>query len=100
LSDSTSFGSPPLENTPALSQGPAQPTADSYTDETLLPVSPQTAPSDTPTSTEETTPPLPEPVMDTGMSTLLPEPPGEITTSSSDLPADSPPFAENAADLE
>ena len=93
LSDSTTFGSPPSENTPALSQeGPAQPTEDPYTDETLLPASPQT-------STEETTPP-PEPVMDTGTSTLQPEPPGETTTSASDLPVDSPQFAEDAADLE
>jgi hypothetical protein len=99
LSDSTSFGSPPSENTPALSQGPAQLTADSYTDETLLPASPQTAPSDTPMSTEETTPP-PEPVTDTGTATLPPEPSGDTTTSSFDLPADSPPFAEDAADLE
>ena len=100
LSDSMSFGSPPSENTPALSQGPAEPTADPYTDETLLPASPQTAPSDTPTSTEETTPQPPEPVTDTGTSTLPPEPPGEPITSSSDLPTDSPPFAEDAADLE
>jgi hypothetical protein len=99
LSDSTSFGSPPSENTPALSQGPAQLTADSYTDETLLPASPQTAPSDTPMSTEETTPP-PEPVTDTGTATLPPEPSGDTTTSSFDLPTDSPPFAEDAADLE
>jgi hypothetical protein len=101
LSDSTSFGFPALENTPALSQeGPAQPTEDPYTDETLLPASPQTAPYDTPTSTEETIPQSPEPVMDTGTFTLPPEPPGETTTSSSDLPADLPPFAEDAADLE
>jgi hypothetical protein len=99
LSDSTSFGSPPSENTPALSQGPAQLTADSYTDETLLPASQQTAPSDTPMSTEETTPP-PEQVTDTGTATLPPEPSGDTTTSSFDLPADSPPFAEDAADLE
>ena len=100
LSDSTSFGSPLLENTPALSQGPDQLTAEPYTDETLLPASPQTAPSDMPTSTEETTPP-PETVMETGTSTLPPEPPGETTTSSSDLPpVDLPPFAEDVADLE
>jgi hypothetical protein len=100
LSDSTSFGSPPSENTPALSQeGPAPPTADPYTDETLLPASTTTAPYDTPMSTEETTPP-PEPVMDMGTSTLPPEPPGETTTSFSDLPADSPPFAEDAANVE
>jgi hypothetical protein len=101
LSDPTSFGSPPSEDTPALSQGPAQPTADPYTDETLLPAPPQTAPSDTPTSAEETPPQPPEPVTDTGTSTLPPEPSGETTnTSSFDLPADSIPLAEGAADLE
>jgi hypothetical protein len=102
LSDSTSFGSPPSEDMPALSQeGPAQPTADPYTDETLLPASSITAaPYDTPMSTEETTPPPPEPVMDTGTSTLPSEPPGETTTSFSDLPVDSPPFAEDAANVE
>lgn len=99
LSDSTSFGSPPSENTSALSQGPDQLTADPYTDETLLPASPQTATSDTPTSMEETSPP-PEPVMDTGTSTLPPEPSSETTTLSFDLPADSSPFAEDVADLE
>jgi hypothetical protein len=88
LSDSTSFGSPSSEDTPDLSQGPVQPTEDPYTDETLLPASPLTAPYDTPTSTEETTPQqLPQPVMDTGTSTLPPEPPDETTTLSSDLPA-------------
>jgi hypothetical protein len=100
LSDSTSFGSPPSEDMPALSQDPAQPTEDAYTDETLLPASPLTAPYDTPTSTEETIPQPPQPVMDTETSTLPPEPPGETTTSSSDLPADSPPFAEDAANVE
>jgi hypothetical protein len=99
LSDSTSFGSPLLENTPALSQGPDQLTAEPYPDETLLPASPQTAPTDMPTSTETTTPP-PETVMEMGTSILPPEPPGETTTSSSDLPVDLPPFAEDVADLE
>ena len=96
---STVFGSPALETTPALFQGSAQPIADPYTDETLLPAPPQTAPSDTPTSTEETTPP-PEPVMDMGTSTLPPEPADETITSSSNLPADSPLFVEDAVDLE
>jgi hypothetical protein len=99
LSDSTSFGSPPSDNTPAFSQGPAEPAADPYTDETLLPAPPLTAPYNAPTSVEETTPQPPEPVMDTGTSTLSPEPPGETTASFSDLPADLPPFAEDATDL-
>jgi hypothetical protein len=99
-SDSTSFGFPPSENTPALSQGPAQPTADPYTDETLLPSQPQTAPSDMPTSTEETAPqPPPEPVTYTETFTLPLEPSGE-TTSSPDLPADLPPSPEDTANLE
>jgi hypothetical protein len=100
LSDSTSFGSPPSENTPAFSQGPAESTADPYIDETLIPAPPLTAPYDTPTNTEETTPQPPEPVTDTGTSTLSPEPPGETPASFSDLPADPPPFAEDAANLE
>ena len=100
LSDySTSFESPFSENTPALFQGPTQPTAEPYTDETLLPAPPQTATYDTPTSTEETSPQPPEPVLDTETSTLPPEPSGEIT-SPSYLPADSLPFAEDTADLE
>jgi hypothetical protein len=104
LSDSTSFGSPPSENTPALSQDPAQPTANPYTDDTLLPAAPQPVSPDTPTSTEETsteeTSPQPSPVTDTGTATLPPEPSGETTTSSSDSPADSSLFAEDTADLE
>jgi hypothetical protein len=100
FSDSTSFGSPPSENTPAFSQGPAQPTANPYTDETLLPASSQTAPFDTPMSTEETTPQPPDLMTDTGMSTPPSELPGENTTSFSDLPADLPPFSEDAAALE
>jgi hypothetical protein len=104
LSDSTSFGSPPSENTPALSQDPAQLMADPYTDDTLLPAAPQPVSPDTPTSTEETsteeTSPQPPPVTDTGTATLPPEPSGETTTSSSDLPADSSLFAEDTADLE
>ena len=101
LSDSTAFESLPSENAPTLSQGPIQPTAGPYTDDTLLPASPQTAPSDTPTSPEGTTPqPPPEPGTDTGMSDLPPEPQGKTTTSFADLPADLPSFAEDAADLE
>ena len=104
LSDSTSLGSPPSENTPALYQGPARPMAEPYADETMLPTPLQIAPSDTPTTTEETTPPSPppppEPVTDTESPNLLPKPLGEPTTSSSDLPADSPPFTEDTADLE
>ncbi len=99
LSDSTSFGSPPSDNIPASSQGPAEPAADPYTDETLLPAPPLTTPYEAPTSTEETTPQPPEPMMDTGTSTLSPEPPGETTALFSDLPADPPPFAEDTADL-
>jgi hypothetical protein len=99
LSDSTSFGSPPSENTTALSQDPAQPMADPYTDDTLLPAAPQPAPPDTLTSTEETSP-QPPPVTDTGTATLPPEPSGETTTSSSDSPADPALFAEDTADLE
>ena len=100
LSDSTSFGSLPPENTPTLYQDPALPTADAYTDETLLPAQPQTAPPDTPTSAEETSAQQPEPVMDAGTYTLPPEPSAETTTSFSDLPADLSPFAEGTADLE
>ncbi len=97
LSDSTSFGSLPSENTPAPSQGPALPTTDPYADETLLPAQPQTTLPDAPTSTEDTSA---EPVTDTGTSTLPPEPPVETTTSFPDLPADLPLFAENTADRE
>jgi hypothetical protein len=101
LSDSTSFRSVPSENTPAPYQGLVQSTADPYADETLLPVQPQTAPSDTPTSTEDTSAqPPPEPVTDAGTSTLPPEPSAETTTSFPDLPTDLPPFAESTADRE
>jgi hypothetical protein len=99
LSDSASLGSPPpLEDAPALSQGLAQPTAEPYTDETLLPVLPQTVSSDMLTSTEDTSPQPPEPVTDTGTSTLLLEPSGE-TASPSYLLADSPSVPEDKADL-
>lgn len=102
LADSTSFGSPPSENTPALYQDPAQPTADVYADETLLPAQPQTVPPDTLTSTEETSaqPPPSEPVTDTETSTLPPEPPAETTTEFPDLPADLSPYAEGATNPE
>jgi hypothetical protein len=98
----SSFGSPPSENTPALYQEPALPTVDTYIDETLLPAQPQTAPPDTtPTSTEETfAQPPPEPVTDAGTPTLPPEPPAETTTSSPDLPADVSPHAEGTTNLE
>ena len=79
----TSFESSSSENTPALSQDPAQPSAEPYADEMPLPVPSQTAPSDLLMGTEETSPQYPqpslEPVTDTG--TFL-QPP------SSDLPAD------------
>ena len=101
LSDSKSFESLPSEDTPALYQVPALPTADAYADETLLPAQPQTAPPDTPTSTEEALAQQPpEPVTDTGTSTSPPDPPIETTISSPDLPADISPFAEGTANLE
>jgi hypothetical protein len=99
------FESPPLENTPALSQeGPAQPPVDPYADETLLPVPPPTAPSDMPTGTEETSPqsPQPPPLDPPADAGTPPQPlvPPEETTSSSDLPADWLPLAEYTAYLE
>jgi hypothetical protein len=98
LSGTASLESPSLVDAPALSQGLAQPTAEPYTDETLLPVSSQTVPSDTPTSTEDTSPQPPEPVTDTGTSTLPPEPSGE-TISPSYLPAALPSVPEDKADF-
>jgi hypothetical protein len=101
LPDSTSFGPPPSEDTPALYQAPALPTADAYAGETLLPMQPQTAPPDTPTSTEETfAQQPPEPATDTGMATPPPDPPAETTTSYPDLPADISPLAEGTTNLE
>jgi hypothetical protein len=98
LSGTASLESPSLVDAPALYQGLAQPTAEPYTDETLLPVSSQTVPSETPVSTEDTSPQPPEPVTDTGTSTLPPEPSGE-TMSPSYLPAASPLVPEDKADL-
>lgn len=113
------FESPPSENTPAPSQeDPAQPPVDPYFDETLLPVPPQAAPSDVPTSTEETSAqsaqPPPDLVTDTGAypQPLPPDLPADAgtlhqqptspdeTTSFSDLPAHLSPFAEDTAYLE
>src|SRR5215217_2782075 len=75
--DPPSFGSSPSENTPALSQDPAQQTAEPYTEEIPLPVPSQTAPADMLMGTEETPPqhpqPPPEPVTDTRQS-LQPPP--------------------------
>ena len=75
--DPPSFGSSPSENTPALSQDPAQQTAQPYADEMPLLVPSQTAPSDMPMGTEETPSqhpqPPPEPVTDTQQS-LQPTP--------------------------
>jgi hypothetical protein len=99
------FEAPPSENTPTLSQeDPAQPPEDPYADETLLPVPPPTESSDIPTGTEETSPqslqpPPPGLPADAGTPPQPLVPPDE-TTSSSDLPADSPPLAKNTADLE
>jgi hypothetical protein len=98
LSGTASLESPSLVDAPALSQGLAQPTAEPYTDETLLPVSSQTLPSDTPTSSEDTSLQPPEPVTDMGTSTLPPDPSGE-TISPSYLPSASPPVPEDKADL-
>jgi hypothetical protein len=101
MSDSTSFGSPPSENTPASYQDPAPLSGNAYADETLLPTQPQTAPPDTPTSAEETSVQQPpEPVVDAGTYTLPPEPSAETTTSFPDLPTDLSPFTEGTADLE
>jgi hypothetical protein len=114
----TSFESPPSENTPALSQDPAQLSAEPYADEMPLPVPSQTAPSDLLMGTEETSPqypqPPPEPVTDTG--TFLQPPPSDLpadpetppqplmspdeTALSSDLPADTSPFTEDTVYLE
>ncbi len=116
------FESPPSENTPALSQeDSAQPPGDPFVDETLLPVlsvPAQTAPSDMPTSTEETSEQSPQPqdlVTDTGTTSPQPLPPdlpadagtphqapasSDETASSSDLPADSSRLAEDKAYLE
>jgi hypothetical protein len=75
--DPPSFESSPSENTPALSQDPAQKTAEPYTEEIPLPVPSQTAPADMLMGTEETPPqhpqPPPEPVTDTRQS-LQPPP--------------------------
>jgi hypothetical protein len=103
--ESPSYEPPPPENAPAFPQDdPAQILADPYTDETLLPVFPQSTPSDMPTGTEETSPQSQQPLspdlpVDAGTP---PQPPASLeeTISSSDLPADSSPFAEDTADLE
>ena len=75
--DPPSFESSPSENTPALSQDPAQQAAEPYTEEIPLPVPSQTAPADMLMGTEETPPqhpqPPPEPVTDTRQS-LQPPP--------------------------
>jgi hypothetical protein len=99
------FESPPSENTPALSQEDlAQPLEDPYADETLLTVLPPTEPSDIPTGTEETSPqslqPPPPDLPADAETPPQPLVPPDETTSYSDLPADSPPLAENTADLE
>jgi len=104
LPDSTSFGSPPSENTPALYEVPAQPASDAYADEALLPEQPLTAPPDAPTSTEgteETFVQQPsDSATDAGASTLPPEPPAETTTPFPYLPADTSPFVEGTSELE
>jgi hypothetical protein len=116
--DPPSLESPSSENTPALSQEPAQLSADPYADDMPLPVPSQTAPSEMLMGTEETPlqypQPSPEPMTDTGTS-LQPPPsdlpadletapqpliPPDETTSSSDLPADSSPFTEDTAYLQ
>jgi hypothetical protein len=109
----------PSGNTPALSQeDPAQSPQEPYVDETLLPVPPQTAPSEMPPSTEETSAPSlqpsrdlvkatgtsPQPLppdlpVDAGTPHQPPASPGE-TISSSGLPADLSPFAEDTVYLE
>jgi hypothetical protein len=75
--DPPSFESSPSENTPALSQDPAQQTAEPYTEEIPLPVPSQTTPADMLMGTEETPSqhpqPPPEPVTDTRQS-LQPPP--------------------------
>jgi hypothetical protein len=114
------FGSLPTESTPAISrEDPAQPPEDPYVDETLLHVPTQTAPSDMPTSTEETSAQAPQPPPDLGTDTgtspqpLPPDLPAdagiphqppattdETASSSSDLPADSSLSMEDTAYLE
>jgi len=114
------FGSLPTESTPAISrEDPAQPPEDPYVDETLLHVPTQTAPSDMPTSTEETSAQAPQPPPDLGTDTgTSPQPlppdlpadagiphqppatPDETASSSSDLPADSSLSMEDTAYLE
>ena len=116
--DPPSLESPSSENTPALSQEPAQLSADPYANEMPLPVPSQTSPSDMLIGTEETPPqypqPSPEPMTDTGTSLQpppsdLPADPGttpqplmspDETKSSSGLPADPSPFTEDTAYLE
>ena len=75
--DPPSFESSPSENTPALSEDPAQQSVQPYVEEKPLPVPSQTAPSDRLMGTEETSPqppqPSPEPVTDTRQS-LQPPP--------------------------
>src|SRR5215208_3230511 len=75
--DPPSFESSPSENTPALSQDPAQQTAEPYTEEIPPPVPSQTAPADMLMGMEETPPqhpqPPPKPVTDTRQS-LQPPP--------------------------
>jgi hypothetical protein len=113
-----SLESPSSENTPALSQDPAQLSVNPYADEMPLPVPSQTSLSDMLMGAEETSPqypqPPPEPATDTGTSLQpppsdLPTDPGttpqplmspDETTSSSDLPADSSPLTEDTAYLE
>src|ERR687889_447003 len=91
--DPPSFESSPSENTPALSQDPAQQTAEPYTEEIPLPVPSQTAPADMLMGTEETPPqhpqPPPEPVTDTRQS-LQPPP--------SDREADARPYGDRHND--
>ena len=103
--ESPSYEPPPPENAPAFPQDdPAQTPADPYTDETLLPVFPQSTPSDMPTGTEETSPQSQQPLSpDLPVDAGTPPQPStslEETIPSSDLPADSSPFAEDTADLE
>ena len=103
--ESPSYEPPPPEITPAFPQDdPAQSPADPYTDETLLPMFPQSTSSDMPTGTEETSPQSQQPLSpDLPVDAGTPPQPStslEETISSSDLPADSSPFAEDTADLE
>jgi hypothetical protein len=100
---SPSYEPPPPRYTPARPQADsAQTLLDPYPDETLLPVPPQSTSFDMPTGTEETSAqPLPEPELVTDAATP-PQPPAssDETTSSSELPVDSSPFAEDTAYLE